>query len=66
MRVSLENQEYFELKLNPKKDGVRISVKTKIDEESYAMVSCELPPEKIDDLITELIKFKSEVKNVKV
>lgn len=65
MRINLENQEYFELKLTPKKDTIKFSVKTKIDEESYAMVSCDIDASRVDDIITELIKFKTEIKNVK-
>jgi hypothetical protein len=66
MKVNLQNQEYFEVKLNPQKDAVRFSIKTKLDEESYGIITCEVHPKDVDSVITELIKFKSELKNVKV
>lgn len=66
MKVALQNQEYFEVKINPHKDAVRFSIKTKLDEESYGLISCEISPNDVDDIITELIKFKSELRNVKV
>lgn len=66
MKIPLKESEYLELKLNPRKTSVKISIKTKIDEDSYAIISCDVNREGVDSIISELINFRTELKNEKV
>jgi hypothetical protein len=66
MRINLKESEYLEVKINPKKTAVKISIKTKIDDDSFAIISCDIARDGVDSIIAELIKFRSELKNEKV
>ncbi len=66
MRINLKESEYLEVKLNPKKTLVKISIKTKIDDDSFAIISCDIDRDGVDSIIAELIKFRSELKNEKI
>ena len=62
MKVNLKNSEYFEVKLNPTRTSVKFSIKTKIDEDSFGFISCDINRDGVDAIIAELIKFKTELK----
>lgn len=66
MKIQLKDSEYLEIKISPKKTSVKISIKTKVDEDSFAIISCDVNREGVDSIISELINFRSELKNEKV
>ncbi len=67
MKILFGNQEYLDIKLAPKEDRLIVTVKTKWEENSYAMSSAYLTDEQVDKLISELITLKPKIKkNVEV
>ena len=65
MKVLFGNQEYLDIKLSPKEDKVALSIKTKWDENSFAISSVNLDGDQLDKIIAELIQLKTRLKNVK-
>ncbi len=61
MKVTLKDSEYFEIKLNPLKTSVKFSIKTKMDEDSFAIISCDINREGVDSIIAELINFRTDL-----
>jgi len=66
MKVTLKDSEYFEIKLNSLKTSVKFSIKTKMDEDSFAIISCDINREGVDSIIAELINFRTDLKNEKI
>ena len=65
MKVLFGNQEYLDIKLSPKEDKIALSIKTKWDENSFAVSSINLDGDQLDKIIAELIQLKAKLKNVK-
>lgn len=65
MKVLFGNQEYLDIKLSPKENHLVLSIKTKWDENSFAVSSVNLDGDQLDKVIAELIQLKSKIKNVK-
>ncbi len=66
MKILFGNQEYLDIKLSSKEDLVVVSIKTKWDENSFALSSANLDTDQLDKVISELIKLKAKIKNVKI
>ncbi len=66
MKILFGNQEYLDIKPSSKDDLVVLSIKTKWDENSFALSSVNLDTDQLDKVISELIKLKAKIKNVKV
>lgn len=65
MKILFGNQEYLDIKLSPKEENILLSIKTRWDENSFAVSSVAIDSDQLDRLISELVQLKTKLKNVK-